>query len=80
MMRIIIRMIKARRMRWAGHVARMGRKKKKKKKEEEEESSYRLLVGKPEEKNDWEDEDIGGWIMLKWILENEDWGVWTGFV
>jgi hypothetical protein len=36
----IIRMIKSRRMRWAGHVARMG----------EERDAYRLLVGKPEGK------------------------------
>jgi hypothetical protein len=36
----IIRMIKLRRMRWAGHVARMGEKR----------NSYRLLVGKPEGK------------------------------
>jgi hypothetical protein len=36
----IIRMVKSRRMRWAGHVARMGEKK----------NSYRLLVGKPEGK------------------------------
>jgi hypothetical protein len=34
----IIRIIKVRRMRWAGHVARMG----------EERNMYRLLVGKPE--------------------------------
>jgi hypothetical protein len=34
----IIRMIKSRRMRWAGHVARMGEKR----------DTYRLLVGKPE--------------------------------
>jgi hypothetical protein len=34
----IIRIIKSRRMRWAGHVARMG----------EERNMYRLLVGKPE--------------------------------
>jgi hypothetical protein len=34
----IIRMIKSRRMRGAGHVARMGEKR----------NSYRLLVGKPE--------------------------------
>jgi hypothetical protein len=33
----IIRIIKSRRMRWAGHVARMGEKK----------NVYRLLVGKP---------------------------------
>jgi hypothetical protein len=36
----IIRIIKSRRMRWAGHVARMGEKR----------SAYRLLVGKPEGK------------------------------
>jgi hypothetical protein len=39
----IIRIIKSGKMRWAGHVARMGRKKKK--------SVYRLLVGKPEGRN-----------------------------
>jgi hypothetical protein len=36
----IIRIIKSR-MRWAGHVARMGKKR----------NAYRLLVGKPEGKN-----------------------------
>jgi hypothetical protein len=35
----IIRIIKSRRMRWAGHVARM---------EEEKRNAYRLLVAKPE--------------------------------
>jgi hypothetical protein len=35
----IIRIIKSRRMRWAGHVARMGKR-----------NAYRLLVGKPEGK------------------------------
>jgi hypothetical protein len=34
----IIRITKERRMRWAGHVARMGEKR----------NAYRLLVGKPE--------------------------------
>jgi hypothetical protein len=34
----IIRMIKSMRMRWAGHVARMG----------ETRNAYRILVGKPE--------------------------------
>jgi hypothetical protein len=34
----IIRMIKSRRLRWAGHVARMGEKR----------NAYRILVGKPE--------------------------------
>jgi hypothetical protein len=36
----IIRMIKSRRMRWAGHVTGMGEKR----------NAYRLLVGKPEGK------------------------------
>jgi hypothetical protein len=36
----IIRIIKLRRMRWAGHVARIGEKR----------NAYRLLVGKPEGK------------------------------
>jgi hypothetical protein len=35
----IIRIIKARRMTWAGHIARI---------EEEKKNGYRLLVGKPE--------------------------------
>jgi hypothetical protein len=38
--RSVIRIIKSRRMRWAGHVARMGEKR----------NMYRLLVGKPEGK------------------------------
>jgi hypothetical protein len=36
----IIRMIKSRRMRWAGHVARMMEKR----------NAYKILVGKPERK------------------------------
>jgi len=36
----IVRVIKSRRMRWAGHVARMG----------EERGVYRVLVGEPEGK------------------------------
>jgi hypothetical protein len=37
----IIRKIESRRMRWAGHVARMGKKR----------NAYRLLVGKPWERD-----------------------------
>jgi hypothetical protein len=36
----IIKVIKSRRMRWAGHIARMGEKR----------NAYRILVGKPEGK------------------------------
>jgi hypothetical protein len=55
----IIRMIKSRRMRWASHVTRIGRR--------------RMRVGywweSQKEGDQWEDEDIGGWRLLKWILE-----------
>jgi hypothetical protein len=47
----IIRIIKSRRMRWAGHVGRMGEKR----------NAYRKLVGKPEGK----DQDTRGWTILK---------------
>jgi hypothetical protein len=66
----IIRIIKSRRMRWAGHVARMGEKR----------NAYRLLVGNPEGKNHQEDQDIGYWIILGWILERWDGLMWTGLV
>jgi hypothetical protein len=65
----IIRMIKSRGMRWAGHVALMG----------ETRNAYRILVGKPERKRPlgrlkrrWVDNikmdlrDIG-WIGLIWL-------------
>jgi hypothetical protein len=46
----IIRIIQSRRMRWAGHVARMGRK--------------GMHIGycweSQKERDDWEDQDIGG--------------------
>jgi hypothetical protein len=33
-------------------------------------NAYRILVGKPEGKRDhWEDQDVGVWTILKWILE-----------
>ena len=52
--RNIVRVIKSRRMRWAGHVARMG----------EERVLYGVLVGKPEGKNHWGDLGVDGWIIL----------------
>jgi hypothetical protein len=54
----MFRKMKSRRMRWAGHVARMG----------ERRNSYRLLVGKPKGRGPLEDQDVGGWIILGWIL------------
>jgi hypothetical protein len=52
-------MFKSRSMRWAGHIARMRAKR----------SAYRILVGKPEGKRPLARKEVGGWTVLKWILE-----------
>jgi len=59
---------KSRRIRWAGHVARMG----------EEREVYRVLVAKPEEEDHWRDLGVDGWIILGWISRRWDVGIWTG--
>ena len=64
----IVRVIKSRRMRWAGHVARMG----------EGRELYRVLVGKPEGRNQWGNQGVDGWIILGWISRRWDVGIWTG--
>jgi hypothetical protein len=53
----IVRVIKSRRMRWAGHVACMG---------EERGGVYRVLVGRPEGGDYWEDLGVGGRITFQW--------------
>ena len=68
-----VRVIKSR-MRWAGHVARLGY----------ERGVYRVLVGKPEgkrplrERDHWGDPRTDGRIILRWIFRQWDVGVWTG--
>jgi hypothetical protein len=75
-------MIKSRRMRWAGHVARMGEKR----------NAYTILVGKPEGKRPlgrtrrrWVDNikidfrEIG-WDGMDWIDLAHDRGRWTALV
>ena len=64
----ILRVIKSRRMRWAGHVARMG----------EERVVYRVLVGKPEGRNHLGDLGVDGRIILGWIFRRWDVCIWTG--
>jgi hypothetical protein len=71
----IIRIIKSRRMRWAGHIARMGEKR----------NAYRLLVGNPEGKRPlgrprrrWVDNirmDLRGvvWGDMDWIGHRNMW-------
>jgi hypothetical protein len=66
----IIRVIKSRRLRWAGHAARMG----------ERRGAYRALEGKPEgrrplgrPRRKWEDN-------IKMNLREVGWGAWTGSI
>jgi hypothetical protein len=60
--------VRVRRMRWAGHVARMG----------EERGVYWVLVGNRRERYHWGDLDVDGWIILGWICRRWDVGIWTG--
>jgi hypothetical protein len=66
----IILMIKSRRLKWAGNMARMG----------ERIGAYRALVGKPERRrplgrprHKWEDN-------IKMDLRQMGWGTWTGSI
>jgi hypothetical protein len=78
----IVRVVKSRRMRWAGHVALMG----------EERGVHRLLVGKPEGKRPlgrprrrWEDnikmvlQEVGGG-RGEWMELARDMDGWRAFV
>jgi hypothetical protein len=60
----IIRVIKSRRLRWAGHVACMG----------ERRGAYRALVGKPERRRPLGRPPVDI-IILKWIFERLDGGM-----
>jgi hypothetical protein len=51
--------MKSRRMRWAGHVARML----------EVSGVYRILMGKPEGKWPLGSPDVDGRIILRWIFK-----------
>ena len=74
----IVRVVKSRRMRWAGHVARMG----------EDRGVHRMLVGKPEGKRPlgrprrrWEDnikmdlQEVGGgrWDWMELAQDRDRW-------
>jgi hypothetical protein len=66
----IIRQIKSRRMRWAGHVTRMG----------EGRNVYRVLVGKPEGKRPFERPRRRWEGVIKIDLREIGWGLWSGFI
>jgi hypothetical protein len=34
----------------------------------EKRNAYRILVGSQKVRDHWEDLDVGGWTILKWIL------------
>jgi hypothetical protein len=80
----IIKMIKSRRMRWAGHVAQIGGREKR--------NAYRILVGKPEGKTPlgrprpwWVDNiklDLReiGWDGVDWIYLAQDRDQWRALV
>jgi hypothetical protein len=38
----------------------------------EKRNAYRILVGKPE-RDHYEDQEVGVWIILKWILDRTGW-------
>ena len=64
----IVGVIKSRRMRWAGRVARMG----------EERGVYRSWWENRMERYHWGDLGVDGWIILGWISRTWDVGIWTG--
>jgi hypothetical protein len=54
----LVRVIKLRRMRWAGHMERMGRG----------EMFTGIWLGDPKVRDHWEDLGVGGRITLRWTL------------
>jgi hypothetical protein len=64
----ISRVIKSRIMKWAGHIACMGKRI----------CAYGVLVGKPEGKRPLEDQGVDRRIILRWIFRKWDLGAWTG--
>ena len=63
-----VRVIKSRRMRWAGRVARMGQRR----------GIYKVLVGNLRERDYLGDTGVDGRIILRWIFRKCDVGLWTG--
>jgi hypothetical protein len=55
---LIFKVIKARRLRWVGHVARMG----------ERTGVTRFWLGSPKIRDHWKDLGIDGRITLRWTL------------
>jgi hypothetical protein len=65
----IVRVVKSRIIRFAGHVARMG----------EERGVYSVLVGNLRERGHWGDPDLDGRIILRGIFRKLEGDVGTGW-
>jgi hypothetical protein len=65
----VFRVIKSRRMRWVGHVARM----------RERRGAYNVLMRKLQGKRPIGNPLVDGRIILKWIFEKWN-GAWTGLI
>ena len=55
----VVRVIKSRRLRWAGHVARM----------EEGRNAFKILTGNPARKSLWGVLGVDGKTILEWTLK-----------
>ena len=65
----IVRVVKSRRMRWAGYVARMG----------DGRGVHGFWLGNPRERDNWGDPDVDGTIILRWIFRKWEGVVGTGW-
>jgi len=64
----IVRVIKLRKIRWAGHVERT----------DEERGCIGSWRGNRREGDHWGDLGVDAWIILGWISRRWDVGIWTG--
>jgi hypothetical protein len=46
----------------------------------EKRNAHRILVGSPEKRDHWEDQDVGEWTILKQVLERLNFLLWTGLI
>jgi hypothetical protein len=58
------------RMRWTWHIANMGQKR----------NAYRFWWKSQKERDHQEDLDVGGSVILRWILEKQYGILWTGLI
>jgi hypothetical protein len=62
--------MKSVRMKWVGHVANTGNGK----------VARRVLIGRPEGKNNLKDRGVDGTIILKWVFKKRNGVAWAGLI